>query len=113
MTWPPVEALAPEPLGDARKDGCGGMLSARFVREAVAFWRVATTGRSWLLGVGVPEREERGARRRRQQLATGRRTSCTSIIFFCLACFTTGEIDRGRAAIGSRCGVMKKSHWRK
>ena len=124
MMWLPdpvagvgVLMLLPLPLlvlpDDGRKEGCGGMLSARFVREAVDFWRVprspeALRCRHPVLDDGAKLEEEEARRRLcRQQLAAGLRRSCTSIAFF----FGSGAEGRRRvpSARQQELGMLKPS----
>lgn len=67
------------PAGE-RKDGCGGMLSARLVREVDDLWRAASGGEGRSGRVEGEGRREEERRRRWQQLAAGRLVSWTSMV---------------------------------
>ncbi len=78
-----VFVLSPPSLLAVRKDSCGGMLRARFIREAVALCRVppfaleSAEGRIRLVG----RAEDDESRSCWQQLASGLFSSWASIVF--------------------------------
>ena len=73
-----------------RKDGCGGMLSARRVRAEVDFWRAL------VVGMGVRRRSRFGAAAARQQDIAGLVTMASMV----MVCVLWGE--------GGRCVVQGK-----